>query len=73
MKPTKAVTVEMIRELSNRRHDMEYSSNPSLGLRKADGLLKKIMEFERAGYFVPPEYGHAIFYYKETVGDFIRT
>lgn len=73
MKSTKAVTVEMIVELESRRHIMEYTGNKDLGLRRADCLLKKIIEFEKAGYFVPTKYGISAFNYKEMLGAFVRT
>ena len=73
MKPYKSVTVEMMRELNIRRHNMEYSQHASLGIRYADGLLKKIIEFEKVGYFVPAEYGRSVFIYKEMIGNFVRT
>lgn len=71
MKPYKAATVEMFKELNIKRHEMEYSQSPSLGMRKADGLLKKIIEFEKAGYFIPGEYGRSVFTYKGMIADFV--
>lgn len=73
IKPTKAVTVEMLKELQVRRHAMEYAPKPEIGSQRATGLLKKIIEFEKEGYYVPPEYGKAVFYYKETIGNFLKT
>ena len=68
-----AATIEMLKELEVRRRRMHYSPKAELGLREATGLLKKIIEFEKAGFYVPPEYGKSVFYYKEVVGEFIRT
>ena len=73
MKAYKAPIVEMIAELESRRHRMEYSDKADIGLKRADGLLKKIIEWERARFYVPPEYGRCVFTYKEYLEAFIRT
>ena len=73
MKQNKAATVEMMKELNQRRHKMEYAQRAEIGFREATGLLRKIIEFERAGYFVPAEYGRSVFIYKEILGNFVRT
>ena len=73
MKSYKIPTIEMIAELESRRRKMEYSDKVDIGLKRADGLLKKIIEWENTGFWIPPEYGRCVFTYKEYIESFVRT